>query len=54
MVTLRGKTDMFDADGTLVAHLEKKPISLHEEQYITMADGRKFTLSHELFRFFKE
>ena len=54
MVTLRGKTDMFDADGTLVAHLEKKPISLHEEQYITMADGRKFTLSNELFRVFKD
>ena len=54
VIAVRGKTDLFDADGTLVAHLEKKPISLHEEHYITMADGRKITLSNELFHVFKD
>ena len=48
IVVIRGKTDIFDADGKQVAHLEKKPISLHEKHYITMADGRQFTLSNEL------
>jgi len=38
-----------DADGNVVAHLEKKPISLHEIHYVTMADGTNFTLSNELF-----
>lgn len=52
--TLRGKTDIFDAAGKPVAHLEKKPISLHEEHYVTMADGRKITLSNELFHVFKD
>ena len=48
--TLRGKTDVFDAGGAQVAHLEKKPISLHEEHYITLTDGRKLTLSNELWK----
>lgn len=52
--TLRGKTDIFSADGALLAHLEKKPISLHEEHYVTMADGRRLTLSNELFHVFKD
>lgn len=46
---LKGKTDIFDASGAPVAHLEKKPVSLHEKHYITMADGQKFTMSNELF-----
>ena len=32
-----------------MAHLEKKPVSLHEKHYITMADEQKFTMSNELF-----
>ena len=51
---LKGKTDVFDASGAPVAHLEKKPISLHEKHYITMADGQKFTMSNELFHVFKD
>ena len=47
--TLFGKTDIMDEDGNLVAHLEKRPVSLHEKHFITMADGRQFTLSNELF-----
>ncbi len=54
VIAIRGKTDMYDASGALVAHLEKKPISLHEEHYITFADGRKITLSNELFHVFKD
>lgn len=54
VITIRGKTDIFDPNGALVAHLEKKPISLHEKHYITMADGRQFTLSNQLFRIFKD
>lgn len=46
---LKGKTDIFDASGAPVAHLEKKPVSLHEKHYITMADGQKFIMSNELF-----
>ncbi len=52
--TLRGKTDLFDADGAQVAHLEKKPISLHEEHYVTLDDGRQITLSNELFHIFRD
>ena len=51
---LKGKTDIFDASGTPVAHLEKKPISLHEKHYITMADGQKFTMSNELFHVIRD
>lgn len=51
---LKGKTDIFDASGAPVAHLEKKPISLHEKHYITVADGQKFTMSNELFHVFKD
>ena len=54
IVAIKGKTDIFDASDTLVAHLEKKPISMHEEHYITMADGRQFTLSNELFHVIKD
>ncbi len=52
--SLLGKTDIFDAARAPVAHLEKKPISLHEEHFITMADGRKITLSNELFHVFSD
>lgn len=45
---LKGKTDIMDASGNLVAHLEKKPVSLHEKHFISMTDGRNITLSNEL------
>ncbi len=48
-IQIKGKTEIMDAQGNVIAYLEKKPISLHEIHYITMADGRKFTLSNELF-----
>jgi uncharacterized protein YxjI len=51
---LKGKTDIMDAGGNIVAHLEKKPVSLHEKHFITMADGRSFTLSNEIFHIIKD
>ena len=54
VIAIRGKTDLFDASGAQVAHLEKKPISFHEEHYITMADGKQITLSNELFHVFRD
>ena len=29
IIALKGKTEIMDADGNVIAHLEKKPISLH-------------------------
>ena len=54
MITLFAKTDILDPDGNPVAHIEKRPISLHEKHFITMADGRKFTLSNELLHIIKD
>ena len=51
---LKGKTDIMDDGGNIVAHLEKRPISLHEKHFITMADGRSFTLSNEIFHIIKD
>ena len=52
--TLKGKTDIMDASGNVIAHLEKKPISLHEKHFVTMADGTSFTMSNELFHIVKD
>ena len=54
VIAIKGKTELYDASGALVAQLSKKPISFHEEHYITMKDGQKFTLSNELFHVFKD
>ena len=54
IIAIKGKTEIMDAEGNAVAHLEKKPISLHEKHFITMADGRNFTLSNELFHVVKD
>ena len=51
---LKGKTEIMDADGNVIAHLEKKPISLHEKHFVTMADGTSFTLSNELVHIIKD
>ena len=49
VIAIKGKTEIMDAEENVIAHLEKRPVSLHEKHFITMADGRKFTLSNELF-----
>ena len=48
IVAIKGKTDIMNADGNVIAHLEKKPVSLHEKHFVTMSDGTSFTLSNEL------
>ena len=54
MFVLKGETDIMDAGGNIIAHLEKKPVSLHEKHFINMADGRNFTLSNELLHVVKD
>lgn len=54
IIRIKGKTDIMDASGNVIAHLEKKPISLHEKHYVTMADGTNFTLSNEIFHIVKD
>ena len=51
---LKGKTEIMDASGDVIAHLEKRPVSLHEKHFITMKDGSKFTLSNEIFHIVKD
>ena len=54
IVAIKGKTDIMDAEGKVIAHLEKKPISLHEKHFVNMADGTSFTLSNELLHVVKD
>ncbi|MBQ9015704.1 MAG: LURP-one-related family protein [Firmicutes bacterium] len=54
VIAIKGKTEIMDAAGKVIANLEKKPVSLHEKHFITMADGRNFTLSNELFHVVKD
>lgn len=54
VVTIKDKTEVMDADGNAVAHLEKRPVSLYEKHFVTMEDGRSFTLSNELFHVVKD
>ena len=48
------KTDVTDANGKHVAHIERKLLSLHERHFITMADGTKFELSNEIMHIIKD
>ena len=52
--TILDKTDITDAAGKQVAHIEKKFLSFHERHYVTMADGTKLELSNEFFRIIKD
>lgn len=54
VIAIKGKTEIMDAAGNVIAHLEKRPVSLHEKHFITMSDGRKFTLSNELLHVVKD
>ena len=54
VIAIKGKTEIMDAAGNMIAHLEKRPISLHEKHFITMADGREITLSNEIFHIVKD
>ena len=50
--SLHDKTDITDAAGNPVAHIEKI-LTLHQRHFITMSDGQSFELSNELFHLIK-
>ena len=52
--SLRDKTDITDAAGNQVAHIERKIFTLHQRHFVTMADGKYFELSTELFHLVKD
>ena len=52
--SLRDKTDITDAAGNQVAHMEKKILSIHQRHFVTMADGLSFELSTELLHLIKD
>ena len=54
IIAIKGKTEIMDAAGSVIANLEKRPISLHEKHFITMADGRCITLSNEILHVVKD
>ena len=52
--SLHDKTDVKDASGQQVAHIERKLLTLHERHFVTMADGKDFQLSNELWHLVKD
>ena len=52
--SLHDKTDIVDASGRPVAHVERKIFTLHERHFVTMADGLAFELSNELFHLIRD
>ncbi len=53
-LSIMDKTDISDAKGEHVAHIERKFFSIHQRHFITMADGYRFELSNELFHLIKD
>lgn len=53
-ISLHDKTDITDANGKHVAHIERKVLTLRKVHWITMADGTKFDVSHELLHIVKD
>ena len=47
-------TDITDASGQHVAPIERKLFTLHQRHFITMADGKQFQLSTELWHLVKD
>ncbi|MBR5960799.1 MAG: LURP-one-related family protein [Clostridia bacterium] len=52
--SLHVKTDITDAAGRHVAHIERKFLTLHERHFVTMEDGTRFEMSNELFHIVKD
>ena len=52
--SFRDRTDVMRADGTHVAHIERKVFTLHQRHYVTMEDGTAFELWSELFHIIKD
>ena len=51
--SIHDKTDIFDAQGKQIAHIERKFFSIRQRHYITMDDGLSFELSNELLHLVK-
>ena len=52
--SIHDKTDIRDAAGQHVSHIERKIFTLHQRHFVTMADGNRFELSAELFHLIKD
>ena len=52
--SIHDKTDIYRADGSHVAHIERKLFSFHEIRYIDMSNGISFQLSNELFHLIRD
>ena len=52
--SIRDKTDIFDAEGRRVAHVERKFFSLHQRHFVHMEDGTDFEISTELFHLIQD
>ena len=53
-ISLHDKTDITDARGNQVAHIERKVLTLRRVHWVTMADGNRFEVSHELMHIVKD
>lgn len=53
-ISIRDKTDVTDAEGNHVAHIERKIFTLHERHFVEMANGKKFEISNEFFHLIKD
>ena len=52
--SIRDKTDIQDAQGRFIAHIERKIFSLHERHFVDMADGTRFEISNELWHLVRD
>lgn len=52
--SIHDKTDIYDASGNHVAHMERKLLTLHEIHYVDMDNGKSFTLSNELMHIIRD
>ena len=54
MISIHDKTDVVRADGSPVAHIERKILTLREVHFVTMEDGTEFQLSNEILHIIKD
>ena len=52
--SIHDKTTVTRADGTQVAFIWRKLLTLHQRHFVTMSDGKEFQLSNELFHLIKD
>ena len=52
--SIHDKTDVYDATGRHISHIERKIFTLHERHFIDMQNGLSFELSNELLHLIKD